>query len=70
MDGRGQLTVNILQAYDAAPHGGAIVRPNGARIEKWMSDKPGLPPATLRFIQQNDDSFDLDTVAAEDWTVE
>lgn len=70
MDGRGLLTVNILQAYEAAPHGGAIVRPSGARVEKWMSDKPGLAPAALRFIQQNVDSFDLDNVAADDWTVE
>lgn len=63
--------MNILQAYAAAPHGGAIVRPGGgARVERWISAKPGLPPPEIRFIQQNIGNFSGDDVAADDWEVE
>lgn len=58
-----------MEAYRAAPHGGAIERASGTRLEKWMADKPGLPPAEVRFVQQNMTKLDPEDMAAADWEV-
>lgn len=61
--------MTLLDAYAACPHGGAIVRP-GSRIERWMTEKPGMAPAPMRFLAANIDSLTSDELGAADWELE
>ena len=45
-------------------------RPSGLRIEKWMSEKPGLSPAFERFVEESVGSIPLSDLMAGDWSVD
>lgn len=58
------------EAWNLCEHGKAIVRPTGARLEKWMGDKPGLAPGFDRYVLKNADTIPLDDLSATDWELE
>lgn len=61
--------MNIRDAWNSCNHGGFIVRPIGSRIEKWMGDKPGLPPSFSRWLDENVLIVPIDDIMAGDWEV-
>ena len=62
--------MNLKDAWNSTAHGKKMMRPSGAVIERWMSDKPGLEPAFDRFMHENIGSIDTDDLLAQDWVLE
>lgn len=59
----------LRDAWNKTEHGGKMARPEGLVIEKWIGEKPGLPPSFDRFVKKNLDSIAMEDLMAEDWDV-
>lgn len=62
--------MSLAEAWAVCAHGGSISRPTGARIEKWMTEKPGMKPAFERFIEESVGSIPVADLMAGDWSVD
>jgi hypothetical protein len=62
--------MNLREAWDATAHGRAMRRQSGERIEKWVGEKPNLPPGFDRYVRENADTIGLDNIMATDWEPE
>jgi hypothetical protein len=62
--------MNLKDAWAATEHGHGMIRPSGARLEKWISDKPGLAPGFERYIENNIHDIQADDLVAQDWEPE
>lgn len=62
--------MTLLEAWAATAHGHAMSRPSGARVEKWISDKPGLSPSFERWIENNVRDIPPEDLVAGDWNPE
>ena len=46
--------MNMKEAWNSILHGEAIINTvSGTRIEKWIGEKPDMPPSFDRFIESN-----------------
>ena len=62
--------MTLAEAWAACDHGGSMSRPSGLRVEKWMSEKPGLAPAFDRFVEESVGSIPISDLMAGDWVVD
>lgn len=63
--------MNMKEAWNAAEHGGAIINTSTqTRLEKWISDKPGLAPCFDRFLLENVANLRSADIVSSDWEVE
>lgn len=62
--------MQLRDAWNICEHGKSFSRPTGLRIEKWMSEKPGMPSSLERWIKENIDIITIDDMMAGDWEVE
>lgn len=62
--------MTLPEAWAATTHGRAMIRPSGARVEKWISDKPGLAPGFERWMENNAADLAPADLFAGDWSPE
>jgi hypothetical protein len=62
--------MRLDEAWAATIHGGSMSRPSGARIEKWMGDKPDLPDSFTRWIEESIGTVAVADLMAGDWDVD
>lgn len=61
--------MRLDEAWTATQHGGSMSRPSGARIEKWMGEKPDQKPSFSRWLEKNLTTTDITDLMAGDWYV-
>lgn len=61
--------MTILDAWNLCEHGGSISRPSGAKVEKWMGEKPDMKPSFDRWIDENISLIAASDLVAGDWIV-
>lgn len=59
--------MRLDEAWTATQHGGSMSRPSGARVEKWIGEKPGLKPSFDRWLDENVTAFLAADLMAGDW---
>lgn len=60
--------MNMKEAWNSVKHGETIVNTVSlTKIEKWIGDKPDLPPSFDRFIESNITNISTDDLVSADW---